>query len=1031
MCRMISAVLVCASSLALAGATARAFDTPVYFNMGGPERTDSLGRTWLGDQGAGLDPQNIRPDDNGGFNTIEGWCAPDPAALSALGFNPGNPADVDILRSIRWDSGGDAIDYVLEIPVDPGSYTVDLYFCESCCLNRHFKVNLQGATVFADVSNTLYAGGATHTPGLLSATEIEVAEDGNLNVTLLPCLPPECPDGGDANPILSALAVIPTGYDPCENPEFGRCAKDLSCSLGEGGAVTGGWSAPQCVTPAGYEVRKDGEVLTTLDPEVTEFTDTLTSRVAFYEVVTLFADGGESPSCPVLSCLVVDENGSFEIPLRINMAGSTLVDSRGRLWWGDGGGPGDTLSIRPDDAGGTNTISTPWCATASLVNDSLAALGLDPFDSSDQSIFNTLRWDTGDDDGDLLIGELNDTDGGDVDFLLELPVPNGSYLVNFYITDCCCPQRHFQIELQGTVVDDDVNIADHSASGTVGRTGRRSFDNIEVSDDVLRIGMRPCPDCECPQCGPGIILDPNAMCDAIEVLPAGSENPICPRELLVTADVDGNVTGTWMAGSGIALTGYELYRNGELLDTLAAEATEFTDTPDCVRHTLYELVPLSEDPDFLCPDLRLSAGIVQVDCPLFETPVRVNMGGPGLTDSAGRFWIGDPGAGLDVLGIRPNDQGGANAAVDWGIVNLQPESLAPLGFDPENPIDRSLISTIRWDDAANGVDYGLEVPLPNGFYAVSLYFSENFWNPPEQRVFKLEVQGEVVDESFSTLDYSPDRPETGWAGRVTFEDVCVDDELLRIGLPPCDLATECPGAGDRNAILNLLEILSTAGELPNSPPTAVIDAAPGTEVTLLDGAAEVTLDGSASADNPPSCGAGQGGGQSPLTFQWSKLDGPDGDTIQTPDAAITVVSFTQEGTYRYQLLVDDGEPENNTGTAEVEITVLPKPGGLQKPGDCNQDGNLDISDGPCLFGFLFLGRPDALPCGDGEGNHPANVTLMDANGDGAVDISDGVHLLAFLFGSCTEPPCPPHVLGVNCVRIADCDTVDRGDCETP
>ena len=126
------------------------FETPLYFNMGGPAFTDSLGRNWLGDLGAGADPNNIRPNDAGGFNVIGGWCGAASAdALAALGFGPGDGLP---LQSIRWDTGNDGIDYTLEIPLSEGKYDIDLYFCEAGAnSNRHFKIDIQGVTTFADV----------------------------------------------------------------------------------------------------------------------------------------------------------------------------------------------------------------------------------------------------------------------------------------------------------------------------------------------------------------------------------------------------------------------------------------------------------------------------------------------------------------------------------------------------------------------------------------------------------------------------------------------------------------------------------------------------------------------------------------------------------------------------------------------------------------------------------------------------------------------------------------------------------------
>ncbi len=93
-------------------------------------------------------------------------------------------------------------------------------------------------------------------------------------------------------------------------------------------------------------------------------------------------------------------------------------------------------------------------------------------------------------------------------------------------------------------------------------------------------------------------------------------------------------------------------------------------------------------------------------------------------------------------------------------------------------------------------------------------------------------------------------------------------------------------------------------------------------------------------------------------------------------------------------------------------------GGAQLPGDCNQDGGIDISDGVCLLGHLFQGRPATLPCGESGIAAPGNRTLVDSNGDSSVDLSDGIHIFAFLFlGG------PPPDGGTRCVFIEGCPSV--------
>lgn len=112
-----------------------------------------------------------------------------------------------------------------------------------------------------------------------------------------------------------------------------------------------------------------------------------------------------------------------------------------------------------------------------------------------------------------------------------------------------------------------------------------------------------------------------------------------------------------------------------------------------------------------------------------------------------------------------------------------------------------------------------------------------------------------------------------------------------------------------------------------------------------------------------------------------------------------------------------------SATFEVDnfiVTRLAGCGGAaggQRPGDCNQDGTLDISDAICILGFLFQGKPVSLPCGDGTASDPGNLSLVDLNGDSGLDVSDGVYCLAYLFSG-GKPP----VLGTACSPVAGCSS---------
>jgi hypothetical protein len=84
------------------------------------------------------------------------------------------------------------------------------------------------------------------------------------------------------------------------------------------------------------------------------------------------------------------------------------------------------------------------------------------------------------------------------------------------------------------------------------------------------------------------------------------------------------------------------------------------------------------------------------------------------------------------------------------------------------------------------------------------------------------------------------------------------------------------------------------------------------------------------------------------------------------------------------LSVGDGSP---CGDSSSEVEFL--------RGDANVDGDINLSDGIRILGFLFLGGGD-LECYD----------AADTNDTGSIDITDGIGLFNFLFLGGPPPPSP-------------------------
>jgi hypothetical protein len=189
------------------------------------------------------------------------------------------------------------------------------------------------------------------------------------------------------------------------------------------------------------------------------------------------------------------------------------------------------------------------------------------------------------------------------------------------------------------------------------------------------------------------------------------------------------------------------------------------------------------------------------------------------------------------------------------------------------------------------------------------------------------------------------------------------------------------------------QILSLIESQPNLPPLASFTAEPASGVAPL----VVAFDGSGSTDDG-----------SVSAYAWDFGDGAEGAGAQVSH------EYVQSGQYTAKLTVTDDR--GATGVASRSIVVDPPPGGVQLPGNCDQDGSLNLTDAVCLLDFLFLGvNPSRLPCGDGTASDPGNKELLDFNGDARIDLSDPVRVLGYLFLGTA-----PHVLGTRCRPIVGC-----------
>ena len=211
-------------------------------------------------------------------------------------------------------------------------------------------------------------------------------------------------------------------------------------------------------------------------------------------------------------------------------------------------------------------------------------------------------------------------------------------------------------------------------------------------------------------------------------------------------------------------------------------------------------------------------------------------------------------------------------------------------------------------------------------------------------------------------------------------------------------------------------------------PSCALKVCPVQGDTRCTGLALVQIEGTTSVRATAS--AEDDSGDADLAYTFLAAAVGNGDMVVIGPQRENVATFElSEGEWTISVAIDDDpDCEDPPGACTETIVVVVSVGGLQKPGDANQDGKLDLSDAIALLNHLFLGTFPVLPCGDGTVSDPANKALLDGNGDGTVDLSDAVYGLNFLFlggpppVACADETCP-------CVRIEGCpDNSGKGDC---
>ncbi len=317
--------------LALSGTGTDLIPTTFYrINAGGGAYVDPSGNTW----GA----------DNPYVNT--GSTFTSAVAIAGTDLDP-------LFQSERWDSVN-APELMYTLPVDPGEYTVRLYFAEifsgaADIGERVFNVNVEGNPFLTNFDIFATAGFATAT---IQETTVQV-NDGNLNVQLTHVT---------ENPKISAIEVLgnvagvpvlsasPTSID-CGSVDVGVQSAPTTVTLSNIGAVTLQVTGVQLVNPVGGTFATNALQAYSIAPS---------SSVTFDVTLTPDAPGIHTASLEITS------NDSAS-PASLSLTGEGVAS----------GGPQFTVSPSSVAFGTVNVGSTTAATTVMVTNDDAVAHDLE------------------------------------------------------------------------------------------------------------------------------------------------------------------------------------------------------------------------------------------------------------------------------------------------------------------------------------------------------------------------------------------------------------------------------------------------------------------------------------------------------------------------------------------------------------------------------------------------------------------------------------------------------------------------------
>ncbi len=496
-------------------------------------------------------------------NQIGGWVAP---AFASPTANDTNLAQV--ITSIRYSTP--TIDIAIPGLTAGRSYKVQLLFAEQCCANRGFDVLSEGVLIGDEFSPPAVQGGASGTP-TRGAAIIHgfVASDSTLNIRLTK-VGVTTPALSDVNAIINAISVeeIPAGADldgdflpdSWEIDNFGSTGAQTGTGDADNDGLTNFQELTNVTDPNDPDTDNDG---INDGPEVNTHgtnprsSDTDSDGLNDSSEVNIhlsnpndpdtdddtLSDGAEVNTHGSSPLSRDGDNDGFNDPTEVLNASNPSSNSStppashvARVLGGDAGEGLDLTGTFPYAFNvGTNPVPVGLIQDADFTLDSAPGitisapnqilnwtnpqLGATPQDDALETVLQSIRW-----------ADLANADPTKRAVRVDLAnlVIGRQYKLQLLFSEQCCPNRTFDVSVDGALVYDNFSISTAQGPTPAGPSGAAIVYSFTAADDTLNIlldgaGVPPFPG-----------LDPNATLSGLTL-----ESLVVPVALDITSVAKG------------------------------------------------------------------------------------------------------------------------------------------------------------------------------------------------------------------------------------------------------------------------------------------------------------------------------------------------------------------------------------------------------------------------------------------------------------------------------------------------------------